>query len=156
MIGLDGMDFAEYQEVRHAFENEGATIYLVSPHDDYMIRTSFRGGEGVDIPVDIPFETVYDLASLDILALPGGFSQEIWQQLSSCRELIERYAARRIPIVTSGGTGTVLQNLGISDERFILSDGDEDWLAENLFPALYDQQDDFVLSRIPRQIAPSL
>jgi len=119
----DGVDHAEYAQIRKGFEREEATVMVTSPQESLSIETISGSRRGPDILVDIPFEAVEELA-FDGLIIPDGIlSTELMRKDVRVITMIHGFHQKQLPIFASGNAVQLLYDSQVLSEQVVVREG---------------------------------
>ena len=123
LLVADGVELAEYEQLRRGFEAEGAEVVATTNLEFITVESVYEGQRGRDILIDIPFEGVEE-GYYDGLVLPDGYlSVSSWQEDGRVLELIRKFHRIGRPIFASGQAAGLLYEAGVLSQGVLVREG---------------------------------
>jgi protease I len=147
MLVCDGVDEQEYEQLRRAFEDEGARVLVTSPQPYGSVESLSGPRRGRDVLIDLPFEAVSEY-EFDGLILPEGLlAVEEMRKDSRVLDLIFSFHQAGLPIFASGSASQLLYASRVLSEQILVREGTAmDDFVDQAVGVLLDRP----LVRVPR------
>jgi len=123
MLITDGVDQQECLLLRGGFEEEGAIVFTTAPAEYLAVESWHEGHPGVDIEVDMPFETVADVEFDGIILPDGVLSTEALRANEQVRDLLRAYYEASRPIFASGNAAEILYGSDLISDTVLVREG---------------------------------
>lgn len=119
----DGVELDSYQQLRRAFEQERATLYVTSPSPYLSVESFSQGKRGADILIDLPLDVVDDL-SFDALLLPDGpLATQALAEDQRVRQLLKRFQRWGVPMFAIGEADRLLPGRSVHHRFPVVAEG---------------------------------
>lgn len=123
MLVADGVDQIECDQLRRAFEEEGASVFVATNQEYVTIETVFQGRRGHDIIIDLPFEAV-EPRHYDGLVIPDGFlAARTFEDDERVAALVRIFHTSGRPIFASGKSSIVLEQAELNARQILIREG---------------------------------